>query len=211
MPTCALSTAGKAAIDAAAAGSLNVGQFKIGSTAGNVLTALSTNISGDLTHTGAGADIRWASFGANKLNLYIRLFGTTEIVIGNMIIFLSDNTTPLAYMTFDQKLVKRANIANKAQDSIVFVVSMRRTGISGKFAIDIEQSQNFALPVHATREDFEASRDPVGIISTLAETNRAAVGLKVENELWVNPMLDIAASGDEVVRVSGGTVGDLYA
>lgn len=202
-----LSNAAKTAIDAASAGSLELGNWKLGSDAGDVLGPTATTIP-NVVSTFTPDKIKWASFGTTKLNLYLEVVPTGIISVGSMMLFLADNTTPLAYGRFANRIVLYPPGPNMAADRMTLCISLRRAALTSKFDIPVEQSLNFAVPTFTTFAQWEAAKDNSGMIRMQEELNYKPALMFWDQVSWLND--DFFPSGEDPLIAGGGEVGDNY-
>lgn len=203
-----LTTAAKVLIDESNPGSLGLGVWKAGDVAGYAtLNEGSVDISGNQTAIGVTTDIKWAIFGANKLNIYLHVNTNGAAKLGNLLVYL-DSGAPLAFINLKQSLQRRANGDNKAQDVFIFVISLKRSGISEKFNLHPALSMNLTMPDYLNYDEFITG----GFSSGMANSENAAQdrpGLTfVSGKNWFNSMFLPLTDADNIL--TRGVVADKY-
>jgi hypothetical protein len=208
-----ISDAGRAAIDAAADNSLQLGYVRIGtmSKAGGAnIDDASTNVAGTVTQLAADK-VFYTVFGSNRIVLFTELEMAGELTVGNIMFFLSDGT-PLAWGLFDYNIKKAAKGPDTAGDWLMIALSIEKLNILDKLNLNTAQSTAFDLPESDTNftaiVQFNLNRK---IVTMAKETvgNFDLPGVMFKGRKWfINPF--VFPVGGDFEGLTGGTVGDEY-
>jgi hypothetical protein len=208
-----ISTAGRAAIDGAAAGALQLGYVRIGSMSragGTTMSNQSTNAVGNITQLAANK-VFYTVFGSNRIVLFTELEMVEELVIGNLVFFLS-NGTPLAWGQFDYNIRKEAKGPDTAGDWIMLALSIEKPNLRGKFTLNSLQSTAFELPEAETNQSaiIQYSKNRKIVVAakeTVGNFDHPSIMFK-GRKWFINPFCVPVNSDFE--ELTGGVLSDSY-
>lgn len=208
-----ITDAGRTALAAATAGSLQLGIVRIGnaSLATHDIDGSITNYVGSLTAERGANTVFYTPFGSDRLVIFTDLRMDAEMDIGNIVFFLDDGT-PLAWGAFDRTLKKQAKGSDTGGDWVTLALSLQYDGILELFTLADAQSTEYDMVIQTNETTGQAAIEELSRITTVFDKLTTNLNIPAVayagNQWYIDPFFFSMIA--DFTQISGGAVGDLY-